>query len=71
MVEEIKHLRKKEKSNCHLRYRYFITGQPDHDDDRKFFLAKASTYEQHSLGWAAFALAAELCPEIHCTGYKL
>jgi hypothetical protein len=43
VIEERKNLRKKLKIHCHLRYGYFINGQPDCDDDRIIFVAMTST----------------------------
>jgi len=42
VIEERKSVRKKLTIHCHLRYGYFINGQPNRDDDR-MFVAMTST----------------------------
>jgi hypothetical protein len=49
----------------------FRNGQPDCNDDRIIFVAMASTEEQRSLVWVAFASAAKLFPENQFAGHKL
>ena len=45
----------------------FRNGQPDRDDNSRIVVPMTSTQEQRRLVLAAFASAAEICPENHCT----
>jgi len=49
----------------------FCNSQSDRDDDRRNFAAMTSTLVQRSLVSTAFASAAELFLQNHCSGYKL